>query len=260
MDRLFLDRDLDALDFLQLLDPALHLLCLGGLVAEAADEGLKMLDMLALILIGRGKLSSPFLFLRQVLLVVAVVDVQGLVPDLDGLVDGHVEKIPVVGDEDVAIGVVVEIILEPIAGFEVKVVGGLVQQQQAGLLQQQLGQGDAHLPATGKFLCLPGPVMLAEAQATQYRAHLRIECIAVVGAKVGVEEGEAVRGRSVLGGRGVKFRQACGEDLQFLLHAAQLSKDRQALGKNATAAECHGQACGEDLQFLLHAAQLGKDR
>ena len=195
-----------------------------------------MLDMLALILVGRGQLGSPLLFLRQVLLVVAVVDVQGLVPDLDGLVDGHVEKIAIVGDEDVAVGIVVEIALQPIAGFQVKVVGGLVQQQQAGLLQQQLGQRDAHLPAAGKLLCLPGPVMLAEAQAAQYRAHLRIECIAVVGAKVGVEKRKAIRGRGVLGRCRVKLGQARGEGLQFLLHAAQLGEDRQALGKNATAA------------------------
>ena len=48
-----------------------------------------------------------------------------------------------------------EIALQPIAGFEVKVVGGLIEQQQARLLQQQLGQSDAHLPAAGKLLRLP---------------------------------------------------------------------------------------------------------
>ena len=147
MDRLLLDRDLDALDLVQLLDAALHLLGLGGLVAKAADERFKMLNMLALVLVGCGELGSPLLFLRQVLLVVAVVNVQRLVPYLDGLVHGHVEKVAIVGDEDVAVGIVVEIALQPIAGFEVEVVGGLVEQQQAGLLQQQLGQRDAHLPA-----------------------------------------------------------------------------------------------------------------
>ena len=39
--------NLDALDFFQLLDARLHLLGLGGLGAEAIDEGLKMLDALA---------------------------------------------------------------------------------------------------------------------------------------------------------------------------------------------------------------------
>ena len=45
-DRLFFG-NLDALDLFQFLDPRLHLLGLGGLVAEAIDEGLKMLDALA---------------------------------------------------------------------------------------------------------------------------------------------------------------------------------------------------------------------
>ena len=219
VDRLLLDRDLDALDLLQLLDAALHLLGLGGLVAKAADEGFKMLDVLALVFVSRGQLGSPLFLLRQVLLVVAVVNVQGLVPYLDGLVDRDVEKVAIVGDQDVAVGIVVEVALQPVAGFQVQVVGGLVEQQQAGLLQQQLGQRDAHLPAAGKLLCLPGPVMLAEAQAAQYRAHLRVECIAVVGAKVGVEMREAIGGRGVFGRCRVKLGQARGKGFQFLLHA-----------------------------------------
>ncbi len=229
--------NLDALDLVQLLDAALHLLGLGGLVAKAADEGFKMLDMLALILVGRGQLGSPLFLLRQVLLVVAVVNVQRLVPYLDGLVHRHVEKVAIVGDEDVAVGIVVEIALQPIAGFQIKVVGGLVEQQQAGLLQQQLGQRDAHLPAAGELLCLPRPVMLAEAQAAQHRAHLRVECIAVVGAKVGVEMRKAIGRRRVLGRCRVKLGQSRGKGFQFLLHAAQLGEDREALGKNAAAAQ-----------------------
>ncbi len=76
MDRLLLDRDLDALDLFQLLDAALDLLGLGGLVAKASDERFKMLNMLALVLVGCGKLRAPLVFLLQILLVVAVVNVQ----------------------------------------------------------------------------------------------------------------------------------------------------------------------------------------
>jgi hypothetical protein len=39
-------RDLDALDLFQFFDAALHLLGLGGLGAEAVDEGLQVLDLL----------------------------------------------------------------------------------------------------------------------------------------------------------------------------------------------------------------------
>ena len=50
-DRLFF-RNLDALDLFELLDAPLHLLGLGGLVAEAVDEGFKMLDLVALVAVG----------------------------------------------------------------------------------------------------------------------------------------------------------------------------------------------------------------
>ena len=74
-DRLF-ERNLDALDLVELLDAALHLLRLGRLIAEAADEGLEMVDVLALVFVRRLQLRAPLGFLLQVFLVVAVVDVQ----------------------------------------------------------------------------------------------------------------------------------------------------------------------------------------
>ena len=150
-DRLFVG-DLDALDLVELLDAALHLLGLGGLVAEAVDEGFELLDALALVAVGGLDLGAALGFLLEVFLVVAVVDVQALVPDLDDLVDGDVEEVAVVGDEDVSVGIGAQIVFEPVAGFEVEVVGRFVEQQQAGLLQQQLGERDAHLPAARRIL------------------------------------------------------------------------------------------------------------
>ena len=153
-DRLFL-RQLDALDLVEFLDAALHLLRLGGLIAEAVDEGLKVLDVLALVAVGRFELRAALLLLLQIALVVAVIDVQRLVPYLDDLGDGDVEEVAVVRDEDVAVGIAVQVVLEPVARLKVEMVGRLVEQQQARLCQQQLGQRDAHLPAAGKLLRLP---------------------------------------------------------------------------------------------------------
>ena len=62
-------------------------------------------------------------------------------------------------------------------------VGRLVEQQQVGLCQQQLGQRDAHLPAAGEFFGLARPVCLAEAEAGEHGADLRVECVAVEGTK-----------------------------------------------------------------------------
>ena len=40
-----------------------------------------------------------------------------------------------------------EVALQPLNRGHVEVVGGLIEQQQIGLLQQDLAQGDPHLPA-----------------------------------------------------------------------------------------------------------------
>ena len=90
MDRLLLNRDLDPLDLLQLLDAALDLLRFGGLVTKASDEGFQMLDVLALVFVSRGKLRPPLCFLFQILFVVAVINVQALVPYLDDFADRDV--------------------------------------------------------------------------------------------------------------------------------------------------------------------------
>ncbi len=53
VDRRLFFGNLDALDLFQLLNAALHLLGLGGLGAEAVDEGFKVLDLLALVAVSR---------------------------------------------------------------------------------------------------------------------------------------------------------------------------------------------------------------
>ena len=198
MDRRFFFGDLDALDLFELLDARLHLLGLGGLRAEAVDEGLERLDAVALVLVGGHELRAALFLQREVLLVVAVVDVHPLVPDLDGLVDGDVEEVAVVRDEDEGVLVVVEIVFEPVAGFEVEMVGRLVEQQQAGLLQQQLGERDAHLPAAGELFGAALPVFFAEAEAAEDGADLRVERVDVVDVQEVGDLGVAVGSGGVL--------------------------------------------------------------
>ena len=134
-DRLFLG-NLNALDFFQFLDARLHLLGLGGLGPEPIDEGLKMLYALLLVAPCGLELLATFVFFLQVFRVIAVIDGEALVPDLHGAVDGDVEKIAVVRDENIAEWIALEIALEPVAGFEIEVVSGLVKQQQVGFGKQ----------------------------------------------------------------------------------------------------------------------------
>ena len=59
-----------------------------------------------------------------------------------GTVVGDYQHGAVVGGDEAA---------QPLDTFEVEVVGGLVEQQDVGMAEEQLGQRDTHLPATGEL-------------------------------------------------------------------------------------------------------------
>ena len=112
---------------------------------------------LALVAIGRLQLRAPLVFLAEIFGVVALVDVQPLVPDLHGAVDGHIEKIAVVGDQNVTEGIVLQVVFEPVAGLQIEVIGRLIEQQQVRLGKQQFGQSDSHLPTSTELIRLASP-------------------------------------------------------------------------------------------------------
>ncbi len=147
VDGLLFRRDFDSLDSIQLLDTALHLLGFGGLIAKAADEGFELPDLVLLVLVGRLQLGTPLGFLQLVTREAAGIEVQALVPQLGDFADGDIQEIAVVGNQDEGIGVGAEVVFQPVAGFQVEMVGGFVQQKQVGLFEQQFGQRNAHLPA-----------------------------------------------------------------------------------------------------------------
>ena len=71
--------------------------------------------------------------------------------DFDDARDHGVEQVSIVGDhEDRALVLILEERLQPEAPFQVEVVGGLVEQQDVGLLQEQAGEGDARLLTAGE--------------------------------------------------------------------------------------------------------------
>ena len=136
MNRLLFRRDLDPLDLFQFLDAALNLLRLRGLVAKAVDEYFQLLDAIALVAVGSLQLFVALGFLRQELIVVAGVKPETLVPDFRNFVDGHIEKITVVRDQHKGMRIVVEIFFQPVARFEIKMIGRFVEQEQIRFLQQ----------------------------------------------------------------------------------------------------------------------------
>ena len=165
MDRLFFGRDLDTLDLFEFLDPALNLLGLGCLVAEAVDEDFQLVDTVALVLVGSLHLLIALSLLRQELVVVAGVEPEALVPDFRDLIYRHVEEVAIMRNQQERVGIILQILFQPVASFEIEMVGGLIEQQQVRLLQQQFGEREAHLPATGELIRKALPVLFAEAQA-----------------------------------------------------------------------------------------------
>ena len=57
--------------------------------------------------------------------------------------------------------------LHPALGIDIEVVGGLVQQKDVGLLQEEGGHRNPHLPATGEFAAVTLEVVPVKAESTQ---------------------------------------------------------------------------------------------
>ena len=237
MDRLFFRRNLDALDLLQFLDAALHLLRLRRLVAEAVDEDFELLDAVALVAVGGGQLLVALRLLREELVVVAGVEPEALVPDFGDLVDRDVEEVAVVRDQHERVRIVLQIFFQPVAGFEVEMVRRLVEQQQVGLLKKKLGEGEAHLPSAGEFVGQARPVFFGEAQAHQNSSDFGFDGVAVAGAEFVFHAVVAVGDGGVFRAGVVEFRHAVGERFQFRFHGAQVVEHRHAFGEDAAAGE-----------------------
>ena len=95
---------------------------------------------------------EPVLLGLEVGGVVALVGVGLAAVELEDPLRDVVEEVPVVGHGQHAAGVGREVALEPLHGLGVEVVGGLVEQQQVGLLEQELAQGDSTALATGQVV------------------------------------------------------------------------------------------------------------
>ena len=87
--------------------------------------------------------------------VVALVGVGLAAVELEDPLGDVVEEVPVVGDGQDGAGVRRQVVLQPLHRLGVEVVGGLVEQQQVGLLEQQLAQRDAAALTTGEVVDEP---------------------------------------------------------------------------------------------------------
>ncbi len=107
------------------------------------------------------------LFLHDVFAEVARVFVQVEVLHLDDPGDDGIEELPVVRDDDRGALEVPEPAFEPFDAGNVQEVGGLVEQQDVGSFEEDLGQGCPVAPAAGQLVDRAGAVRLIEAQGRE---------------------------------------------------------------------------------------------
>ena len=138
-------------------------------------------------------------------------------------------------DQHEGIRIAREVILQPVARFQIEVVGGLVQQQQVGLFEQQFGQRDAHLPAARELFRAPFPIALREAEAGEHCAHLRFHRVAVARVKLALGRVEAVGHLRVFGARGIELGHAARQLFLLFFQRPQVVEDRHAFGENGAA-------------------------
>ena len=172
-------RRLDALDLLQLLDPALHLGGVRGARLEAFDE----LDFLGQHRLLALELGLLLLFVQRTLLLVELV-IAGIgrkraAVDLDHLVDDAVDELAIMRSHQQRAFVSLQKLLQPDQAFQVEMVARLVQQHHVGAHQQNARQRDPHLPAARQRADVAFHHFLAEAQARQRLAGAAIEGIAI---------------------------------------------------------------------------------
>ena len=166
-EQLLAGRDLDPVELLERLDPSLHLAGLGGLVAEALDEALRLGDH-ALRLSGRGlELGDAGLTGDDVLGERAGVLGRTAPVELDDAGGDGVDEVAVVADEEEGAGPGRQVLFEPGDGVDVEVVRRLVEDEDVGLGQQQSGEGHPHPPATGQLADRPVVGIGREAESVQ---------------------------------------------------------------------------------------------
>ena len=252
---------LDAVDLLQLLDARLHLIRLGGFVAELLDELFGLLDHPLLVLVGRQLLSAPFGPQHDVFRVGDLVVVDLAQRELHGAVGHVVQKGPVVRDHQHGAVIVLQVLLEPLDRLDVEVVGGLVEQEDRRPPEQQLRQLDTHAPAARKLARGAVEVLAAESQTQQGFLDVGVARLAAQDVKMVVGVVQAVQqllvlGRLVVGPFGDFGRQP----LDLRLQPQHLLEGfGRLLGQRGRVGHLHllGQVAHRALAVFGHGARRG---
>ena len=170
--------DLETVQPLQLLDARLHLVRLGGFVAEFLDELLGLLDHPLLVLVGRHLLRPPLGAQDDVFRIGDLVIGDLAQRQFDRAVGDVVQKGAVVRNEQHRAVVIPEILFEPLNRLDVEVVRRFVQQEDRGPPEQQLRQLDTHAPAARELARGAPEIRPFEPEAQQRLLDVRVAGLA----------------------------------------------------------------------------------
>ena len=146
--------------------------------------------------------------------------------DLENTVAHRVEEVAVVADHHNGPGIDLQIIFQPFHGGKIQVVRGLVQNQQIGLLQQQLGQAQARVLAPGQHGHAFAVSLGREGHAVQDLFDLRVHVVAVgrvndgLQGRVALHQGIVARGGGHLGLHPLHFGHGVQHRAKGVLHLA----------------------------------------
>ena len=149
----------------------------GGRRGELLDLGLILLVLLELLV------KAP-LALHGVEAVISTVKLGATVLNLHAALGRGVQKIAVVADGQHRALKVGDVVLQPFRGPQVKVVGGLVQQQNVRVLQNEAGQIHPGLFAAGEQGKFPLPHIGRNLQPVCHPAALKIHVVAAQSAEI----------------------------------------------------------------------------
>ena len=114
---------------------------------EAGDEVVELGDLLFALLVLALDAGADAGLLQHHVVVAAVVGDDGLVIDVGDVGADVVEEVAVVRDGDDGAVVADEEVLKPVDGFEIEIVGGLVEEQGLRVAEERLREQDADLLA-----------------------------------------------------------------------------------------------------------------
>ena len=159
-----------------------------------------------------------------------------------------------------------EVFLEPVPRVQVEMVRRLVEQQQRGAPEQQLGQRQPHLPSARERVGGLRELRVGEAEPAQHGGDFQIDAVAVFDAEAILQRAVAFEQRVVVGRRHGAVAETLLDAVHLGLHRQQLAERRAGFVENGVARVrqavlrqiAHGQRVGLEDGAAVRLVEAGE--